>query len=186
MVRKHQEWVKASSPSGRVPTALQAPITHKNWAWRKKHPPASSMPEMMQGVNPSCCQQVTPGAITWPYVFFSRLFTVEETRKIRNTTFHDVLAAVTYADPTDLQAHVFVWSKGECFVQQQGAGSDQHQQVREESSPVLVTVTQGKHRAGIFSSRTLAVPLSQQNTCKMQGLLISKAGSTPHGGHTPY
>uniref|UniRef100_A0A672UPL0 NAD(P)H oxidase (H2O2-forming) n=1 Tax=Strigops habroptila TaxID=2489341 RepID=A0A672UPL0_STRHB len=41
------------------------------------------------------------------------LFTVEETREIRNTTFHDVLAAVTYADPTDLQPHVFVWSKGD-------------------------------------------------------------------------
>ncbi|NWS75108.1 DUOX2 oxidase, partial [Crotophaga sulcirostris] len=41
------------------------------------------------------------------------LFTVDEMRKIRNITFHDVLAAVTRADPTDLQPHVFVWSKGE-------------------------------------------------------------------------
>uniref|UniRef100_A0A8V5HAZ8 NAD(P)H oxidase (H2O2-forming) n=1 Tax=Melopsittacus undulatus TaxID=13146 RepID=A0A8V5HAZ8_MELUD len=47
------------------------------------------------------------------------LFTVEETRKIRNTTFHDVLAAVTYADPTDLQPHVFVWSKGDPCPQPQ-------------------------------------------------------------------
>ncbi|XP_061205838.1 dual oxidase 2 isoform X4 [Neopsephotus bourkii] len=47
------------------------------------------------------------------------LFTVEETRKIRNTTFHDVLAAVTYADPTDLQQHVFVWSKGDPCPQPQ-------------------------------------------------------------------
>ncbi|KFP29963.1 Dual oxidase 2, partial [Colius striatus] len=39
------------------------------------------------------------------------LFTAEEIRKIRNTTFHDVLAAVTHADPTDIQPHVFVWSK---------------------------------------------------------------------------
>uniref|UniRef100_A0A8C0EQK6 NAD(P)H oxidase (H2O2-forming) n=1 Tax=Bubo bubo TaxID=30461 RepID=A0A8C0EQK6_BUBBB len=47
------------------------------------------------------------------------LFTVEETREIRNTTFHDVLAAVTYADPTDLQPHVFVWSEGDPCPQPQ-------------------------------------------------------------------
>uniref|UniRef100_A0A8C3JAC6 NAD(P)H oxidase (H2O2-forming) n=1 Tax=Calidris pygmaea TaxID=425635 RepID=A0A8C3JAC6_9CHAR len=35
------------------------------------------------------------------------LFTVEEIREISNTTFHDVLAAVTNASPTDLQPHVF-------------------------------------------------------------------------------
>ncbi|NXX85670.1 DUOX2 oxidase, partial [Urocolius indicus] len=48
------------------------------------------------------------------------LFTAEEIRKICNTTFHDVLAAVTHADPTDLQAHVFVWSnKDPCPQPQQ-------------------------------------------------------------------
>ncbi|NWU46707.1 DUOX2 oxidase, partial [Dromas ardeola] len=47
------------------------------------------------------------------------LFTVEEIREIRNTTFRDVLAAVTYASPTDLQPHVFVWSKGDPCPQPQ-------------------------------------------------------------------
>ncbi|NXV54229.1 DUOX2 oxidase, partial [Uria aalge] len=47
------------------------------------------------------------------------LFTVEEIRKIRNTTFRDVLAAVTYANSTDLQPHVFVWSQGDPCPQPQ-------------------------------------------------------------------
>ena len=38
-------------------------------------------------------------------------------------------------------------------------------------------MTQGKHRAGSFSSLTPAMPLSQQNVSKMQGLLVSKADS---------
>ena len=80
---------------------------------------------------------MTPRATTWPHIFFPRLFTAEETREIRNTTFHDVLAVVTYTGPTDLQPHVFVWSEGECFVQWQGSGSERHQQVRQES--ILVT-----------------------------------------------
>ncbi|KFR02023.1 Dual oxidase 2 [Nipponia nippon] len=49
----------------------------------------------------------------------NRLFTVEETREIRNTTFHDVLSAITHAKPTDLQPHVFVWSKGDPCPQPQ-------------------------------------------------------------------
>ncbi|GAB0193891.1 dual oxidase 2-like [Grus japonensis] len=44
------------------------------------------------------------------------LFTVEETSKIRRTTFRDILAAVTSADPTDLQPCVFVWSTVTLFV----------------------------------------------------------------------
>uniref|UniRef100_A0A8C3J9N9 NAD(P)H oxidase (H2O2-forming) n=1 Tax=Calidris pygmaea TaxID=425635 RepID=A0A8C3J9N9_9CHAR len=47
------------------------------------------------------------------------LFTVEEIREISNTTFHDVLAAVTNASPTDLQPHVFVWSNGDPCPQPQ-------------------------------------------------------------------
>lgn len=90
------------------------------------NPPASLVPEMVQGASPSCCQPVAPEATTWLHVFFPRLFTAEETKEIRNTTFHDVLAAVTYTDPTDLQSHVFVWSEGEGSVQWQGTGSEQH------------------------------------------------------------
>lgn len=56
-----------------------------------------------------------------PMFFFPRLFTVDEIRAIRNTTFHDVLAAVTYAAPTDLQPHVFIWSMGECKRREQTA-----------------------------------------------------------------
>ncbi|NWX91519.1 DUOX2 oxidase, partial [Nothoprocta pentlandii] len=41
------------------------------------------------------------------------LFTEEETQNIRNTTFHDVLVAVTYANSTDIQSTVFVWSEGD-------------------------------------------------------------------------
>ncbi|NWQ96895.1 DUOX2 oxidase, partial [Burhinus bistriatus] len=47
------------------------------------------------------------------------LFTVEEIREIRNTTFHNVLAAVTHADTTNLQPHVFVWNKGDPCPQPQ-------------------------------------------------------------------
>ncbi|NWU65295.1 DUOX2 oxidase, partial [Pterocles burchelli] len=47
------------------------------------------------------------------------LFTVEETREIRNTTFHDVLFAVTHVNLTDLQPHVFVWSEGDPCPQPQ-------------------------------------------------------------------
>jgi len=66
---------------------------------------------------------VTPRDTAWPHIFFPRLFTAEEIREIRNTTFHDVLVAVTHANSTDLQPHVFVWSDGECSMQWQGAGS---------------------------------------------------------------
>ncbi|KAJ7410998.1 Dual oxidase 2 [Willisornis vidua] len=44
------------------------------------------------------------------------LFTEEEIREIRNTTFHNVLAAVTYANSTDIQPHVFVWREVALFV----------------------------------------------------------------------
>ncbi|NXG55440.1 DUOX2 oxidase, partial [Hemiprocne comata] len=47
------------------------------------------------------------------------LFTVEETRQIRNMTFHDVLAAVTSGNSTVLQPHVFVWSQGDPCPQPQ-------------------------------------------------------------------
>uniref|UniRef100_A0A803W191 NAD(P)H oxidase (H2O2-forming) n=1 Tax=Ficedula albicollis TaxID=59894 RepID=A0A803W191_FICAL len=40
------------------------------------------------------------------------LFTEEEIREIRNTTFHSILTSVTYAKPTDLQPHVFIWREG--------------------------------------------------------------------------
>uniref|UniRef100_A0A8C3RBI4 NAD(P)H oxidase (H2O2-forming) n=1 Tax=Cyanoderma ruficeps TaxID=181631 RepID=A0A8C3RBI4_9PASS len=43
------------------------------------------------------------------------LFTEEEIREIRNTTFHSVLTSVTYARSTDLQPHVFTWREGECL-----------------------------------------------------------------------
>ncbi|NWT44045.1 DUOX2 oxidase, partial [Chroicocephalus maculipennis] len=47
------------------------------------------------------------------------LFTAEEIGEIRNTTFRDVLAAVTYANSTDLQPRVFVWSQGDPCPQPQ-------------------------------------------------------------------
>ncbi|NXW90244.1 DUOX2 oxidase, partial [Alopecoenas beccarii] len=47
------------------------------------------------------------------------LFTVEEAQEIRNTTFRDVLIAVTSASPADLQPHVFVWSEGDPCPQPQ-------------------------------------------------------------------
>ncbi|NXW00161.1 DUOX2 oxidase, partial [Fregetta grallaria] len=47
------------------------------------------------------------------------LFTVEEIREIRNTTFHDVLAAIIHVDPTELQPHVFVWNEGDPCPQPQ-------------------------------------------------------------------
>ncbi|NWS87624.1 DUOX2 oxidase, partial [Toxostoma redivivum] len=40
------------------------------------------------------------------------LFTEEEIREIRNTTFHSILTSVTYAKSTDLQPHVFIWREG--------------------------------------------------------------------------
>uniref|UniRef100_A0A8C3NJW9 NAD(P)H oxidase (H2O2-forming) n=1 Tax=Geospiza parvula TaxID=87175 RepID=A0A8C3NJW9_GEOPR len=47
------------------------------------------------------------------------LFTEEEIREIRNTTFHSVLASVTSARPTDLQPHVFIWRQGDPCPQPQ-------------------------------------------------------------------
>ncbi|NWR33479.1 DUOX2 oxidase, partial [Tachuris rubrigastra] len=47
------------------------------------------------------------------------LFTEEEIKEIRNTTFHKVLAAVTYASPTDIQTSVFTWRKGDPCPQPQ-------------------------------------------------------------------
>uniref|UniRef100_A0A803VXV7 NAD(P)H oxidase (H2O2-forming) n=1 Tax=Ficedula albicollis TaxID=59894 RepID=A0A803VXV7_FICAL len=44
------------------------------------------------------------------------LFTEEEIREIRNTTFHSILTSVTYAKPTDLQPHVFIWREVTLFV----------------------------------------------------------------------
>uniref|UniRef100_A0A8B9T2T4 NAD(P)H oxidase (H2O2-forming) n=1 Tax=Anas platyrhynchos TaxID=8839 RepID=A0A8B9T2T4_ANAPL len=40
------------------------------------------------------------------------LFTEAEAREIRNTTFRDVLAAVTSGNLTDFQSNVFVWRQG--------------------------------------------------------------------------
>ncbi|NXY16100.1 DUOX2 oxidase, partial [Atrichornis clamosus] len=47
------------------------------------------------------------------------LFTEEEIREIRNTTFHNVLTAVTYAKSTDIQPHVFIWKEGDPCPQPQ-------------------------------------------------------------------
>ncbi|NXD28302.1 DUOX2 oxidase, partial [Spelaeornis formosus] len=47
------------------------------------------------------------------------LFTEEEIREIRNTTFHSVLTSVTYAKSTDLQPHVFIWREGDPCPQPQ-------------------------------------------------------------------
>ncbi|NXO29095.1 DUOX2 oxidase, partial [Cisticola juncidis] len=47
------------------------------------------------------------------------LFTEEEIREIRNTTFHSILTSVTHAKPTDLQPQVFVWRKGDPCPQPQ-------------------------------------------------------------------
>uniref|UniRef100_A0A8C8BVH4 NAD(P)H oxidase (H2O2-forming) n=1 Tax=Oncorhynchus tshawytscha TaxID=74940 RepID=A0A8C8BVH4_ONCTS len=40
------------------------------------------------------------------------LFTAEELQALRNTTFHDVIAAVTSAEPEDIQRKVFFWRDG--------------------------------------------------------------------------
>ncbi|KAG9341887.1 hypothetical protein JZ751_018204, partial [Albula glossodonta] len=41
------------------------------------------------------------------------LFSAEEIEGIRNTTFHDVLLAVTSAEPGDIQSNVFFWEDGD-------------------------------------------------------------------------
>ncbi|XP_041964956.1 dual oxidase 1 isoform X1 [Alosa sapidissima] len=41
------------------------------------------------------------------------LFTEEEILSIRNTTFHDVIVAVTNAEPEDIQNDVFFWRNGD-------------------------------------------------------------------------
>ncbi|XP_068000299.1 dual oxidase 2 isoform X2 [Melanerpes formicivorus] len=53
------------------------------------------------------------------------LFTEQEAIRIRNTSFHDVLAAVTYAEHTDLQAQVFSWSEGDPCPQPQQLAAQQ-------------------------------------------------------------
>ncbi|XP_042741637.1 dual oxidase 2 [Lagopus leucura] len=47
------------------------------------------------------------------------LFTAKEAEEIRNTTFRDVLAAVTYSQQAELQSNVFVWSEGDPCPQPQ-------------------------------------------------------------------
>ncbi|OWK58826.1 Dual oxidase 2 [Lonchura striata] len=47
------------------------------------------------------------------------LFTEEEIREIRNTTFHSVLTSVTHAKSTELQPHVFTWREGDPCPQPQ-------------------------------------------------------------------
>ncbi|XP_010715457.1 dual oxidase 2 [Meleagris gallopavo] len=47
------------------------------------------------------------------------LFTEKEAEEIRNTTFRDVLAAVTYSQQAELQSNVFVWSEGDPCPQPQ-------------------------------------------------------------------
>ncbi|POI28527.1 hypothetical protein CIB84_007722, partial [Bambusicola thoracicus] len=47
------------------------------------------------------------------------LFTEKEAEEIRNTTFRDILAAVTYSQQAELQSNVFVWSKGDPCPQPQ-------------------------------------------------------------------
>ncbi|XP_035191640.1 dual oxidase 2-like [Oxyura jamaicensis] len=47
------------------------------------------------------------------------LFTAAEARDIRNTTFRDVLAAVTSANLADFQSNVFVWREGDPCPQPQ-------------------------------------------------------------------
>ncbi|XP_042680572.1 dual oxidase 2 [Centrocercus urophasianus] len=47
------------------------------------------------------------------------LFTAKEAKEIRNTTFRDVLAAVTYSQQAELQSNVFVWSEGDPCPQPQ-------------------------------------------------------------------
>lgn len=44
------------------------------------------------------------------------LFTEDEIFKIRNTSFHDVLVAVTDALDNTTQKNVFQWTKGEILV----------------------------------------------------------------------
>uniref|UniRef100_A0A8C7NUL3 NAD(P)H oxidase (H2O2-forming) n=1 Tax=Oncorhynchus mykiss TaxID=8022 RepID=A0A8C7NUL3_ONCMY len=41
------------------------------------------------------------------------LFTAEELQALRTTTFHDVIAAVTSAEPEDIQRKVFFWKDGD-------------------------------------------------------------------------
>lgn len=72
-------------------------------------------------------------------MLFLRLFTEEEIKEIRNTTFHSVLTAVTYAKSTDLQPHVFIWREGECIVQWEGAGREWLQQGSKKSRLIPVT-----------------------------------------------
>lgn len=55
------------------------------------------------------------------------LFSDEEIRAIRNTTFHDVLLAVTSADAEDVQKQVFFWKHGDpCPQPAQVKASDLH------------------------------------------------------------
>ncbi|XP_072529795.1 dual oxidase 1 [Salminus brasiliensis] len=53
------------------------------------------------------------------------LFTEEEIQAIRNTTYHDILLAVTSAQSADIQKNVFFWLKGDpCPQPQQVTASD--------------------------------------------------------------
>lgn len=89
---------------------------------------APSVPNEAWGANPSSpglwADPRHPGATAWLRHCFPRLFTEAEAREIRNTTFRDVLAAVTSGNLTDFQSNVFVWRQGECCLQCQGEGAN--------------------------------------------------------------
>lgn len=59
-------------------------------------------------------QTLTASVATGPAerLCLCRLFTEEEVQKIRSTTFHHVLVAVTSAEAADLQKNVFFWKDG--------------------------------------------------------------------------
>ncbi|KAG7468027.1 hypothetical protein MATL_G00138370 [Megalops atlanticus] len=58
-------------------------------------------------------QRIRDGDRFWFENNKNGLFTAEELQTIRNTTFHDVLVAVTSAESGDIQKNVFFWKDGD-------------------------------------------------------------------------
>uniref|UniRef100_A0A8C9STW7 NAD(P)H oxidase (H2O2-forming) n=1 Tax=Scleropages formosus TaxID=113540 RepID=A0A8C9STW7_SCLFO len=58
-------------------------------------------------------QRIRDGDRFWFENKLNGLFTAEEIQDIRNTSFHDVLVAVTGSESQDFQKNVFVWEDGD-------------------------------------------------------------------------
>ncbi|KAG8440375.1 hypothetical protein GDO86_006217 [Hymenochirus boettgeri] len=69
--------------------------------------------ELLTAIMIDQFQRLRDGDRFWFENVKNGLFSIEEIVKIKNTTFHDVILAVTMADPGNIQQDVFRWNYGD-------------------------------------------------------------------------